>query len=184
MKAAGADLVEFGAGEPDFPTPADIKEAAIAAIQGDCTSYTAIAGMQELRQGTSRAGKPSSLESMYHPGEVIVSTGGKQALFEFALGADEPRRRGYRAGPLLGYFHRRHRLCRRQIRAAGNGESENFGLTPEMIKRDITPRTLAMIINWPNNPSGSVRTRSEFKAIGAAGARARHYLISDECYST
>src|SRR5258707_1133189 len=80
LKASGADLVEFGAGEPHFSTPQHIKDAAIAAIQKDCTRYTAVGGIQELRTAIARR-HAADFGSMYHPNDCMVSTGGKLALF-------------------------------------------------------------------------------------------------------
>jgi aspartate aminotransferase len=80
LKASGADLVEFGAGEPHFSTPQHIKDAAIAAINNNCTRYTAVAGVQELRTAITRR-HAVDFGSMYQPGECMVSTGGKLALF-------------------------------------------------------------------------------------------------------
>src|SRR6476646_8492215 len=80
LKATGADLVEFGAGEPHFSTPQHIKDAGIAAIQNDCNRYTAVGGVQALRAAISRR-HAADFGSMYQPGECMVSTGGKLALF-------------------------------------------------------------------------------------------------------
>lgn len=181
LKAAGADLVEFGAGEPHFPTPQHIKDAAIAAIQQNCTRYTAVAGIPELRSAIVKR-HATDFGSDYKPEEAIASTGGKLALFNaFQVLVDH----GDEVIVPVPYW-----VSFKDIIEYGGGkcvyvhtdESEGFRLTASMIERKITPRTRAIILNSPNNPSGAVIGRNDFQAILRLAHKRGIYVIADECY--
>lgn len=181
LKAAGADLVEFGAGEPHFSTPQHIKDAAIAAIQQNCTRYTAVAGIPELRAAIVKR-HAEDFGSQYKSDEAIASTGGKLALFNaIQVLVDH----GDEVIVPVPYW-----VSFKDIIEYGGGkcvyvdtdESEGFRLTPEMIERRITPRTRAIILNSPNNPSGAVLDPEDFTAILRLAHRRGIYVISDECY--
>jgi aspartate aminotransferase len=181
LKAAGADLVEFGAGEPHFSTPQHIKEAAIAAIQQDCTRYTAVAGLPELRSAIVKR-HAADFRSDYKPEETIASTGGKLALFNALQVLVDHGDEVILPVPYWVSF--------KDIIEYGGGkcvyvetsQSEGFRLTPEMIERRITPRTRAMIINTPSNPSGAVMNPDDFTAILRLAHKRGIYVIADECY--
>ncbi|MGH9568889.1 MAG: aminotransferase class I/II-fold pyridoxal phosphate-dependent enzyme, partial [Candidatus Angelobacter sp.] len=181
LKAAGADLVEFGAGEPHFPTPQHIKDAAIAAIQQNCTRYTAVAGIPELRSAIVKR-HAADFGSGYKPEEAIASTGGKLALFNaFQVLVDH----GDEVIVPVPYW-----VSFKDIIEYGGGkcvyvhtdEAEGFRLTASMIERKITPRTRAIILNSPNNPSGAVLGRDDFQAILRLAHKRGIYVIADECY--
>jgi aspartate aminotransferase len=181
LKAAGADLVEFGAGEPHFSTPQHIKDAAIAAIQQDCTRYTAVAGIPELRNALVQR-HAADFGSSYKPEEAIASTGGKLALFNaFQVLVDH----GDEVILPVPYW-----VSFKDIIEYGGGkcvyahtdESEGFRLTAAMIERLITPRTRAILINSPNNPSGAVLDPEDFRAILRLAHKRGIYVIADECY--
>jgi aspartate aminotransferase len=181
LKAAGADLVEFGAGEPHFSTPQHIKDAAIAAIQQNCTRYTAVAGLPELRAAIVNR-HAEDFGSEYKSDEAIASTGGKLALFNaIQVLVDH----GDEVIVPVPYW-----VSFKDIIEYGGGkcvyvdteESENFRLTPEMIESKITPHTRAIILNSPNNPSGAVMEPEDFTAILRLAHRRGIYVISDECY--
>jgi aspartate aminotransferase len=181
LKAAGADLVEFGAGEPHFATPQHIKDAAIAAIQQNCTRYTSVAGIPELRAAIVKR-HAEDFGSEYKPDEAIASTGGKLALFNaIQVLVDH----GDEVIVPVPYW-----VSFKDIIEYGGGkcvyvdtdESERFRLTPEMIEQQITPHTRAIILNSPNNPSGAVLEPGDFAAILRLAHRRGIYVISDECY--
>ncbi len=181
LKAAGADLVEFGAGEPHFSTPQHIKDAAIAAIQQDCTRYTAVAGIPELRSAIAQR-HATDFGSAYKSEEVIASTGGKLALFNaFQVLVDH----GDEVILPVPYW-----VSFKDIIEYGGGkciyvrtdEAEGFRLTAAMIERHITPRTRAILINSPNNPSGAVMDPEDFRAILRLAHKRGIYVIADECY--
>ncbi|HST78074.1 MAG TPA: aminotransferase class I/II-fold pyridoxal phosphate-dependent enzyme, partial [Verrucomicrobiae bacterium] len=164
LKAAGADLVEFGAGEPHFSTPQHIKDAAISAIQQDFTRYTAVPGMPELRSAIVKR-HATDFGSDYKPEETIASTGGKLALFNAIQVLVDHGDEVILPVPYWVSF--------KDIIEYGGGkcvyvetdESEGFRLTADMIERSVTPRTRAIIINSPNNPSGAVIDPEDFTAI-------------------
>jgi aspartate aminotransferase len=181
LKAAGADLVEFGAGEPHFPTPQHIKDAAIAAIQQNFTRYTAVAGMLELRSAIVQR-HASDFGSDYKPDEAIASTGGKLALFNAVQVLVDHGDEVILPVPYWVSF--------KDIIEYGGGkcvyvetdENDAFRLTAEMIERRVTPRTRAIVINSPNNPSGAVIDPEDFTAILRMAHKRGIYVIADECY--
>jgi aspartate aminotransferase len=181
LKAAGADLVEFGAGEPHFPTPQHIKDAAIAAIQGNYTRYTAVAGIPELRSAIAQR-HATDFGSAYKSEEAIASTGGKLALFNAIQVLVDHGDEVILPVPYWVSF--------KDIIEYGGGkcvyvateESDNFRLTAAMIEQKITPRTRAIIINTPNNPSGGVIEPEDFTAILKLAHKQGIYVIADECY--
>lgn len=181
LKAAGADLVEFGAGEPHFATPQHIKDAAIAAIQQNFTRYTAVAGIPELRRALVER-HAADFGSAYKPEEAIASTGGKLALFNaiqvLVDHGDEiilPVPYWVSFKDIIEYSGGRCVYVRTE-------EAEGFRLTAAMIERQVTPRTRAIIINSPNNPSGAVIDPEDFRAILRMAHQRGIYVIADECY--
>ena len=181
LKAAGADLVEFGAGEPHFSTPQHIKDAAIAAIQQNFTRYTAVPGMPELRSAIVKR-HATDFASDYKPEETIASTGGKLALFNAIQVLVDHGDEVILPVPYWVSF--------KDIIEYGGGkcvyvetdESDGFRLTADMIERSVTPRTRAIIINSPNNPSGAVIDPEDFTAILRMAHKRGIYVIADECY--
>src|SRR5712672_351110 len=181
LKANGADLVEFGAGEPHFPTPQHIKDAAIAAINNNCTRYTAVAGIQELRNAIPRR-HAVDFGSMYQPTDCMVSTGGKLALFNALQVLVDHGDEVIVPVPYWVSFKDIIEYAGGKCVFVETDEAENFRLTPEMIERQITPRTRAIIINTPNNPSGAVLAPADFVAILRLAHKRGIYVIADECY--
>jgi aspartate aminotransferase len=181
LKAGGADLVEFGAGEPHFSTPQHIKDAAIAAIQQNFTRYTAVPGIPELRQAIVKR-HAADFGSDYKAEEAIASTGGKLALFNAIQVLVDHGDEVILPVPYWVSF--------KDIIEYGGGkcvyvrtdESEGFRLTPETIEREMTPRTRAIILNSPNNPSGAVMAPEDFTAILRLAHKRGIYVIADECY--
>src|SRR5438309_433826 len=181
LKAGGADLVEFGAGEPHFPTPQHIKDAAMAAIQNDFTRYTAVAGIQELRTAIVRR-HAVDFGSIYQPGECMVSTGGKLALFNAIQVLVDHGDEVIVPVPYWVSFKDIIEYAGGKCVFVETEEADQFRLTPEMIERQITPRTRAIIINTPNNPSGAVLDPSDFTEILRIAHKRGIYVIADECY--
>jgi aspartate aminotransferase len=181
LKASGADLVEFGAGEPHFSTPQHIKDAAIAAINNDCTRYTAVGGIQELRMAITRR-HAVDFGSMYQPSECMVSTGGKLALFNAIQVLVDHGDEVIVPVPYWVSFKDIIEYAGGKCAFVETDEADNFRLTPEMIERQITPRTRAIIINTPNNPSGAVLNPADFQAILRMAHQRGIYVIADECY--
>jgi aspartate aminotransferase len=181
LKAAGADLVEFGAGEPHFSTPQHIKDAAIAAIQQDFTRYTVVPGIPELRSALVKR-HAADFGTDYKPEESIASTGGKLALFNAVQVLVDHGDEVIVPVPYWVSFKDIIEYAGGKCVYAQTEEAGGFRLAPEMIERKITPRTRAMIINSPNNPSGAVLTPEDFTAILRMAHKRGIYVIADECY--
>src|SRR5262252_9862610 len=140
LKAGGANLVEFGAGEPHFSTPQHIKDAAIAAINNDCTRYTAVGGIQELRMAITRR-HAVDFGSMYQPSECMVSTGGKLALFNAIQVLVDHGDEVIVPVPYWVSFKDIIEYAGGRCVYAETQESNGFRLTAEMIEHNMTPRT-------------------------------------------
>lgn len=181
LKAAGADLVEFGAGEPHFSTPQHIKDAAIAAIQQGFTRYTAVPGIPELRAAIVRR-HAEDFGSAYKPEEAIASTGGKLALFNAIQVLVDHGDEVILPVPYWVSFKDIIEYAGGKCVYAETSEAEGFRLTADMIERKVTPRTRAIILNSPNNPSGAVMAPEDFTQILRLAHRRGIYVIADECY--
>src|SRR5262249_46508063 len=181
LKAGGAYLVGFGAAKPTFSTPQHMKKATIAAIQKDFTRYTAVAGIQELRASLVRR-HATDFGSMYQPNDCMVSTGGKLALFNALQVLVDHGDEVIVPVPYWVSFKDIIEYAGGKCVFVETDEAENFRLTPQMIERHITPRTRAIIINTPNNPSGAVLDPADFTAIVRLAHKRGIYVIADECY--
>src|SRR3954469_17347084 len=164
LKAQGVDLVDFGAGEPHFPTPRHIKDAAIEAINKDFTKYTAVAGIADLREAIIKR-HAADFGSNYSASECVVSTGGKLALFEAIQVVVDHGDEVIVPVPYWVSFKDIVQYAAGAPVYVETEERDNFKLTPQMVAKAITPRTRAMIINSPNNPSGAVLSEDEFRQI-------------------
>ncbi len=181
LKASGADLVEFGAGEPHFNTPQHIKDAAIAAIQQNFTKYTTVPGMPELRAALVKR-HAADFGSDYRTEEAVASTGGKLSLFNAIQVLVDHGDEVILPVPYWVSFKDIIEYAGGRCVFVETDEADGFQLTAEMIERNITPRTRAMIINSPNNPSGAVLSPEEFTAILRLAHKHGIYVIADECY--
>ncbi len=181
LKAAGADLVEFGAGEPHFATPQHIKDAAIAAIQQNFTKYTPVAGIPELRSAIVKR-HSTDFGSAYKPEEAIASTGGKLALFNAIQVLVDHGDEVILPVPYWVSFKDIIEYAGGRCVYVDTTEESGFQLTAEMISRHITSNTRAILLNSPNNPSGAVMDPADFTAILKMAHQRGIYVIADECY--
>ena len=180
-KAEGKDVLAFSAGEPDFDTPQVIKDAAKKAIDEGFTKYTAVAGIPELLEAIqTKLKKENNLD--YNTNEIIVSNGAKQSLFNiFAAILDEgdeviipaPYWVTY---PELVKYHDGVPVTIETF------EDTGFKITPEMLKNAITPKTKALILTTPSNPTGAVYSKSELEALAEVLKDTNILVISDEMY--
>ncbi len=182
LRAGGADLVDFGAGEPHFSTPQHIKDAAIAAIQANFTKYTAVGGTIQLRDAIASR-HAADFGSGYKREECIAATGGKQALFNaFQVLVDHGDEVII---PVPYWVSFKDMVCY----SGGvpvfvrTDEQNGFALTAEMVERAITPRTKVILLNSPSNPAGSVINAEDLTAIVRLAARHNIFVLSDECYA-
>ncbi len=181
MRASGADLVDFGAGEPHFHTPPHIKDAAVAAIQANFTRYTPVAGVAELRDAIVRR-HAADFASDYRREEAIASTGGKHALFNAVQVLVERGDEVIIPVPYWVSFKDIVRYADGTPVYVEGDEASGFRITAEMIARAVTSRTKAIILNSPNNPSGAVVSPEDMAEIVRMAHQRGIYVISDECY--
>jgi aspartate aminotransferase len=180
MRAAGVDVVDLGAGEPDFDTPQNIKDAAGEAMRAGKTKYTPAAGTRELQQAIIGFYN-REFHANYERSEVAATSGGKQAIFNAVVSLINPNDEVLIPKPYWVSFP--------EIVAFASGKSifieteeNDFVLTANMVRRAITPRTKLIILNSPGNPSGRVIPPAEFLQIMEIVAERDLYAISDECY--
>jgi aspartate aminotransferase len=181
MRLAGADLVDFGAGEPHFNTPQHIKDAAIAAIEANFTKYTPVGGTAELRDAIVKR-HAQDFGSDYKREECIASTGGKHALFNAIQVLVDHGDEVIVPVPAWVSFKDIIRYAGGEPVFVKTEENKGFAVTPAMIEQAITPRTKAMIINSPSNPTGAVLAQEDFTAIVRMASERGLWVIADECY--
>ena len=180
LRAEGANVVDFGAGEPDFDTPDNIKRAAEAAMWAGKTKYTSTGGTRELQQSIIDF-YASTFGVSYERNEVMASSGGKQAIFNAVVTLINPGDEVLMAKPYWVTFPEV------VIFAGGvpvfiETEETGFVLSSEQVERAITPRTKLIILNSPCNPSGRVIPPAEFQRIVELVVERGIYVITDECY--
>jgi len=180
LRAAGADVVDFGAGEPDFDTPDNIKHAAAEAMRIGRTKYTSTGGTRELQKAIINFYQ-REFQVEYQPTEVMGTSGGKQAIFNAVVTLLDPGDECLIPKPYWVTFP--------EIVVFAGGqpvfietEETDFLLTADQVKQAITPRTKLLILNSPSNPSGRVLPPEEFRRIMELTAERDIHVISDECY--
>ncbi|HEX7771074.1 MAG TPA: pyridoxal phosphate-dependent aminotransferase [Pyrinomonadaceae bacterium] len=180
LRTAGANVCDFGAGEPDFDTPDNIKQAAEQAMRAGRTKYTASAGIRELQRAIIDFYR-KEFGAEYQPGEVMATAGGKQAIFNAVVTLLNPGDEALIPKPYWVTFPE-------IVVFAGakpifiETEETDFVLTVDQVERAITPRTKLIILNSPSNPSGRVLPPNEFRRIMELTTERGIYVVSDECY--
>ena len=182
LRSQGEDIVDFGAGEPDFPTPENVKEAAIRAIRNDFSKYTATGGTVELRRAIIER-HAADFGTSYTPSEVIVTAGGKQAIFNLICSLINPGDDVVLPVPYWVTFYDVINYAGGRPILVTTPEEEDFELTAEMVRRALTPKTRLVILNSPCNPSGAVVPLRELERILEVTSSHGALLLSDECYS-
>jgi len=180
LRRAGYDVIDLGAGEPDFNTPEHIKQAAHQAITDNFTRYTPAAGTKEIKEAIIKYFIQET-NAEYHPSEIVVSAGGKQAIFNAILTLINPGDEVLLPAPYWVTFPEIVTLAEGKT-VVIDTEVNNFQLTKEMVANYISPRTKLLILNSPSNPSGRVIDQKEFEAIAELAAKNNIWLLSDECY--
>jgi aspartate aminotransferase len=180
MRAEGIDVVDLGAGEPDFDTPQNIKDAALAAMSAGQTKYTPTAGTRQLQKAIIEM-YSRDFGAAYERNEVMATSGGKQAIFNAAVTLINPGDEVLIPKPYWVTFP--------EIVTFAGGrsvfietEENGFVLTADMVRAAITPRTKLIILNSPSNPSGRVIPPDEFEKIMEIASERGIYVVSDECY--
>lgn len=181
LRREGVDVVDFGAGEPDFPTPVNIKQAAIDALAANFTKYTNACGTPELRQAICERHR-TDFGTAYSAAECLVTVGGKHAIFNLIQALVDPGDEVIIPVPYWVTYKDVVNYAGGVCVFVDTEESAGFEVTAAMIERHLTPRTKLVIINSPSNPSGAVLSREEFRAIFQLTAKHDIFLLTDECY--
>ncbi len=182
LKAAGRDVIGLGAGEPDFDTPQNIKDAAIAAIQAGKTKYTAVDGIPELKQAIcAKFARENRLT--YVPAQISVGTGGKQTLFNALMASLNPGDEVIIPAPYWVSYPDMVLLAGGEPVVVTGPLQTGYKITADMLEAAITPKTKWFIFNSPSNPTGAGYTRTELKALTDVLVRHRQvWVMSDDMY--
>ena len=181
MKADGVDVIGFGAGEPDFNTPDGIKQAGIGAIEENFTRYTPTAGILELREAVCRR-LEEDCGLRYTPAQIVAASGAKHALYAALHALINPGDEIIIPAPFwVSYFEMAKMVGAVPVILTAE-ESAGFKLTPSQLKSAITPKTKAILLNNPSNPTGMLYSEAELRALAEVCVREDLYIISDEIY--
>src|SRR6202047_3958980 len=181
LRAEGVDVVDFGAGEPDFPTPDNIKQAAIRALEQNFTKYTPAGGTAELKQAVCER-HALDFGTSYKPPECLISVGGKHVIFNLMQALINPGDEVVIPVPYWVTYKDVVNYAGGKCVFVSTDEQRGFTLTAAMIEPYLTARTRMILINSPSNPSGAVLERDEFEKIFRLTSRRGIYLLTDECY--
>ncbi len=181
MKARGEDIIGFGAGEPDFPTPDNIKQAAIRAIEANDTHYTPVGGTPALKQAIVEKFKADN-NLHYEKSQIVVSCGAKQSFYNLAQVLWQAGDEVIIPAPYWVSYPDMVLLADAKPVIVATGEKAEFKLTPEQLAEAVTPNTRAVVINSPSNPTGSAYTKKELEALAECALRHKLLIISDEIY--
>ena len=182
LKGQGRDIISLSVGEPDFDTPDNIKEAAIAAIRRGETKYPPVSGINPLREAI--AGKFKRENNLdYKPSQVIVGTGGKHILFNAFMATLNPGDEVIVTAPYWVSYPEMVALCGGTAVVVQTKMEHGFKLQPEDLERAITPKTKWVVLNSPSNPSGAAYTREELKKVTDVLVRHPHvWVLPDDMY--
>ncbi len=183
LEAEGKDIVKFGVGEPDYPTPEHIKEAARKAIAQDKTRYTPAAGIPQLREAVvEKFSEENNLH--YKVSQVMVSVGAKQAIYNSLMALVNPGDEVIVIAPYWVSYPEQVKLAGGVPVVVQTTEDTNFKVTPEALRDAISPRTRALILNTPNNPTGIVYSSEELAALGQVMLEHDIWAICDDIYES
>jgi len=182
LRAAGKDVLSFSVGEPDFPTPEYICEAAHAAVHAGSTRYTAARGVLELREAIVETSAKRRGGVRHDPSEVVVTVGAKHALFELALALYGPGDEVIIPAPFWVSYPEQIRLAGATPVIAETAEEQGFLLTPETLRASITERTRGIILCTPSNPTGAAYDEASLRALLDVCAEHDFWIIVDEIY--
>ncbi|MFH1090467.1 MAG: pyridoxal phosphate-dependent aminotransferase [Pseudomonadota bacterium] len=181
LQASGVDVVNFAAGEPDFNTPEHIKEAAIRAVKENFTRYTAAGGIQELKEAVcAKFRRDNGLD--YTPEEVVISCGGKHTLYNLAQVLFSQGDQVVVPAPYWVSYPPIITLAGAEPVILPATQESGFKISPQDLDGAITPRTKAVIINSPSNPTGAVYTRKDLEGLAEVVLRHNLLVISDDIY--
>lgn len=181
LRAQGVDVIGFGAGEPDFDTPAHIKEAAAQSLRAGFTKYTAVGGTDALKDAIiAKLKRDNGLE--YARSQVLVSCGAKHSLYNAAVALFEEGDEVVIPAPYWVTYPDQVLLCDAAPVVVKTTEETDFKATTDQLRSAITPKTKALVLNTPSNPTGAAYTRRELEAIASLAIERGVYIIADEIY--
>lgn len=181
LRAEGVDIVDFGAGEPDFPTPQNIKQAAVRALDENFTKYTNTGGTADLKQAVCEY-HAKHFGTNYKPSECLITVGGKHIIFNAVQALINPGDEVVIPVPYWVTYKDVVNYAGGKCVFVPTDEANGFAVTAAMIAPHLTARTKMVILNSPSNPSGAVVDRAEFEKIYKLTSERGVYLMTDECY--
>ena len=181
LRSEGVDVVDFSAGEPDFPTPDNIKQAAVRALDQNFTKYTNTAGTMELKKAVCQY-HAQNFHTDYKPNECLITVGGKHIIFNSVQALINPGDEVVIPVPYWVTYKDVVNYAGGKCVFVDTDEEKGFTLTAAMIEPHLTARTKIVLINSPSNPSGAVVDREEFEKIFRLTSGRGVYLMTDECY--
>ncbi|HHW26618.1 MAG TPA: pyridoxal phosphate-dependent aminotransferase [Firmicutes bacterium] len=181
LQSEGVDIISFGVGEPDFDTPQHIKDAAISSIQAGFTKYTPSSGIPELRAAICKKLKEDNGLD-YKPGDVLVSVGAKHSIYNAVLALCDQGDEVLIPTPYWVSYPEMVKMAGGTPVFVPAGIESDYKVKPEVLESLITPRTSLIILNSPSNPSGTVYTESELRALAEICLKHGVAIISDEIY--
>jgi aspartate aminotransferase len=181
LRAEGVDVVDFGAGEPDFPTPDNIKQAAVRALDENFTKYTAVGGTAELKKTVCEYHR-KLFGTDYQPNECLITVGGKHIIFNAVQALINPGDEVVIPVPYWVTYKDVVNYAGGKCVFVDTDEDNGFAVTAAMIEPRLSSRTKMILINSPSNPSGAVVDRPEFEKIYRLAEARGVYLMTDECY--
>jgi aspartate aminotransferase len=182
LRKEGADIVDFGAGEPDFPTPNNIKQAAIKALDANFTKYTNTGGTLELREAICERHQKDFGTNYTAATECMVTVGGKHAIFNLMQALINTGDEVIIPVPYWVTYKDVVNYAGGVCVFVETDESSGFEVSARLIEKHLTPKTKLVIINSPCNPSGGVLSKEEFRAIYELTSKREIFLMTDECY--
>lgn len=181
MKEKGIDVISFSAGEPDFNTPKNIINAAIKAMEDGNTKYTSVNGIFQLREAICKKFKDDNgLE--YNPSQIVVSTGAKQSLANTFLAILNPGDEVIVSTPYWVSYPELIKLADGKPVFVEGDEKSNYKFTKENLEKAVTAKTKAIVLNTPNNPTGTIYNKEELEVIADFAKKYDIIIISDEMY--
>ena len=181
MKAEGLDVVGFGAGEPDFSTPQHIQDAAVDAMRKGMTKYTPSSGLLILRQAVADKFK-RDLGLTFEPNQIVISCGGKHSCFNTIMALCQEGDEVIIPSPYWVSYPEMVKMAGATPVFVQGTDATEFKITAEQLRNAVPPRTKLLILNSPCNPTGSVYTREELKALADVCVEKDLYIMSDEIY--
>jgi len=183
MRAEGIDVIDLSVGEPDFPTPENVKEAGVKAIRDNFTKYTESDGILALRKAIAKRLK-EDLGVEYAPKQIIVSAGAKSSLFHLVQALVDEGEEVIVPSPYWVTYPECVALAKGKAVIVPTREEDGFRLTPETLKASISPATKALILNNPSNPTGAAYTKDQLLALAEVLKGEDLYVIADEIYAS